>query len=169
MSATTETVLAFPFRFDYNKIMKKVRIYLDNCCLNRPFDDQRQLRVSLETQAKLFIQSLVVKEDIELLWSYMLELENRKNPFANKRLSIASFSSHAVDFVKRSDSVSKKADRFEAQGLKAADAIHLACAGEGGADFLITTDDKVLKFQSGGIQIVDPITFIKIFDHGEAK
>ena len=149
--------------------MKKARIYLDNCSLNRPFDDQRQLRVSLETQAKLFIQALVVKGDIELLWSYMSELENRKNPFENKQLSIASFSLHAIDFVKRSDLVSEKADQFAAQGLKDADAIHLACAIEGGADFLITTDDKVLKFPSSDVQIVDPITFIKIFDQWEAK
>ena len=93
--------------------MRKTRVYLDNCCLNRPFDDQRQLRVSLETQAKLFIQSLVVNGDMELLWSYMLELENRKNPFENKRLSITGFSSYAVDFIKRGDSVSKLADHLQ--------------------------------------------------------
>jgi hypothetical protein len=34
-------------------------IYLDNCAYNRPFDDQSQLRISLETQAKLYIQSLI--------------------------------------------------------------------------------------------------------------
>ncbi|MFN0197095.1 MAG: PIN domain protein, partial [Planctomycetaceae bacterium] len=33
-----------------------MRIYLDNCCFNRPFDDQRQIRVRLETEAKLCIQ-----------------------------------------------------------------------------------------------------------------
>ncbi len=27
------------------------RIYLDACCLNRPFDDQTQPRIALETQA----------------------------------------------------------------------------------------------------------------------
>jgi hypothetical protein len=95
----------------------------------------------------------------------MLELENRKNPFENKRLSIAGFSSHAIDFVKRSDSVSMMADQFTAKGLKSAAALHLACACEGNADFFITTDDKLLKFQSN-IQIIDPIVFIKILEHG---
>lgn len=28
-----------------------MRIYLDNCCYNRPYDDQSYLNVSLETQA----------------------------------------------------------------------------------------------------------------------
>ncbi|MGH2585054.1 MAG: hypothetical protein ACRDJE_09075 [Dehalococcoidia bacterium] len=30
-----------------------MRIYFDVCCLNRPFDDQRQERVRLETEALL--------------------------------------------------------------------------------------------------------------------
>ena len=33
-----------------------MRVYLDNCCYNRPFDDQSQLKVRLETEAKLFVQ-----------------------------------------------------------------------------------------------------------------
>ena len=31
----------------------KCRIYLDNCCFNRPYDDQSQPRIRFETQAKL--------------------------------------------------------------------------------------------------------------------
>jgi len=34
---------------------KKYRLYLDNCCFNRPFDNQKQLKIKLETEAKLFI------------------------------------------------------------------------------------------------------------------
>ena len=33
-----------------------MKIYLDNCCFNRPYDDQTQIRISLETQAKLYVQ-----------------------------------------------------------------------------------------------------------------
>ena len=29
-----------------------MRVYLDNCCYNRPFDEQTQLKVRLETEAK---------------------------------------------------------------------------------------------------------------------
>jgi hypothetical protein len=32
-----------------------MKIYLDTCCLNRPFDDQRQHRVRLETEAVTLI------------------------------------------------------------------------------------------------------------------
>lgn len=34
-------------------------IYLDNCCFNCPFDDQSQLKIRLETEAKLDIQEKV--------------------------------------------------------------------------------------------------------------
>lgn len=36
-----------------------MRIYLDMCCYNRPYDDQSQLKVALETQSKLHIQHLI--------------------------------------------------------------------------------------------------------------
>jgi len=39
-----------------------LKVYLDNCCFNRPFDDQNQVRVRIETEAKLFIQMKMSKE-----------------------------------------------------------------------------------------------------------
>lgn len=49
---------------------------MDNCCFNRPYDDQSQLRISLETQAKLYIQDLIKNSKVELAASYMLLFEN---------------------------------------------------------------------------------------------
>jgi hypothetical protein len=66
----------------------KYRIYLDNCCFNRPYDDQTQLRIYLETQAKLYIQALVYENKIELAWSFMLKFENSRNLFSGKREAI---------------------------------------------------------------------------------
>lgn len=31
-------------------------IYLDNCCYNRPYDNQSYVSIFIESQAKLFIQ-----------------------------------------------------------------------------------------------------------------
>ena len=42
-----------------------MRVYLDNCCYNRPFDDQSQLKVRLETEAKLFVQQLMRTGTVE--------------------------------------------------------------------------------------------------------
>jgi len=69
----------------------KLRIYLDNCCYNRPYDDQSQLRISLETQAKLHIQKLIVSDYFELTSSYMLDYECSRNPYEMRRRTIRSF------------------------------------------------------------------------------
>ena len=64
-------------------------IYLDNCCFNRPFDDQEQLKIRIETEAKLFLQEKGRLGEIALVWSFMLNLENDRNPFEEKRRLIA--------------------------------------------------------------------------------
>ena len=55
-----------------------MKIYLDNCCFNRPYDDQTQIRISLETQAKLYVQGLVRERKVELVTSYVLWYENSR-------------------------------------------------------------------------------------------
>ena len=52
-----------------------MRIYLDNCCFNRPFDDQGQAKVKLEAEAKMTIQSRVLNGELELAWSSVLDVE----------------------------------------------------------------------------------------------
>lgn len=36
-----------------------MRVYLDNCVMNRPFDDQSHIRIRLEAEAKLYIQACI--------------------------------------------------------------------------------------------------------------
>jgi len=38
----------------------KTRVYLDNCCFNRPYDNQSYLKIELETKAKLKIQEMII-------------------------------------------------------------------------------------------------------------
>ena len=52
-------------------------VYMDLCCFNRPFDDQSQPRIYLETEAKLFIQRKIKDGEIELAWSYMQQCQSR--------------------------------------------------------------------------------------------
>lgn len=68
-----------------------MKVYLDNCCFNRPYDDQTQIRISLETQAKLYIQDLIRKGQIDLVASYILWYENSRNPYETKRNTIGIF------------------------------------------------------------------------------
>ena len=66
-----------------------MRIYLDNCCLNRPCDDQRQMRVRLEAEATLCIQEHIRSGTLELAWSYILDFANAANPFEERRTTIS--------------------------------------------------------------------------------
>ena len=68
-----------------------MRVYLDNCCYNRPYDDQTQLRISLESQAKLNIQTRIKNGEIELATSYMTSFENSENPYEMRRSNILDF------------------------------------------------------------------------------
>lgn len=75
-----------------------VRVYLDNCCLNLPFDDQRQIRVRLEAEAALFILEQIRIGTLELVWSYMIDFENTANPFDEQRTTISSWRQYAASF-----------------------------------------------------------------------
>ena len=68
--------------------MKKIKVYLDNCCFNRPYDDQRMISTYLETQAKLTIQQLVDDNFLDLIWSFIIDYENSYHPIFTIKESI---------------------------------------------------------------------------------
>jgi predicted nucleic acid-binding protein len=145
--------------------MDKIKVYLDNCSYNRPFDDQRQLRISLETQAKLYIQSLIENKEIDLIWSYVCEFENYNNPFENKKLSIAQFSENAKYSVIENKSILIMANKIMQSGIEPVDSLHLSCAINAGVDYFITVDNRLLRYRNNSIKIIDPIMFIKTWEN----
>ena len=145
--------------------MPELIVYLDNCAFNRPFDDQRQIRIFLETQAKLYIQYLITSNKIGLICSYMSYFENVDNPHKDRRFSIAEFFKHAKKIINydRAEKVEEKASGIMKYSIRNKDAIHIACAIVGGCDYFITTDDDLIKKYTGNeIRICDPIDFITI-------
>ena len=141
-----------------------MRIYLDNCSFNRPFDDQSQIRVRMEAEAKLFIQDQVQGGHMELAWSYILDYENSANPFSERRTAIAGWKRHAVHDVHESEIVMKMAEEIhQARGLSSMDALHVACAIEACCDYYITTDDGLIRKMSGAdrLNVLDPTAFIR--------
>ena len=144
-----------------------MRIYLDNCCYNRPYDDQKQIRISLEAQAKIFIQNAVKRGEIELASSFVMRHENEKNPFTDKRNAIEDFIETNVSIFISSDKraeVQNIAEEIMSTGIKSADAAHIACAILSECDYFLTTDDRVLKYHSDKIKILNPVEFLKILE-----
>ena len=137
-----------------------MRLYLDNCCFNRPFDDQTQLRISLESQAKLEVQDMILNGTHTLVWSYMLEYENLQNPFEIRKDAIIKWKDIAEINAVENENILKRAERLSELGIKAKDAIHIACAIESGCDYFLTTDIGILKKKIDSIKVRNPIEFI---------
>jgi len=142
--------------------MNIIKIYLDNCCYNRPYDDQTQLRIELETKAKLHIQQQVVEKEILLVSSDILEFENKDNPYLLRKSAIKSFLKNASEYVDMSEEIINSAREINQKGIKIKDASHLACAIFAQCDYFLTTDDKLLKYKNDKIRILNPIDFIMI-------
>lgn len=141
-----------------------MKIYMDNCCYNRPYDDQTYIRIHLETEAKLHIQQVVRNGEIDLVTSYMLEYENGKNRFSHKKQAIADFMNANESYyvgINKETEAKMIAGHIMETGIKSADALHVACAILAGCDYFITTDDRLLKLQIEEIQVVTPGELIR--------
>ena len=141
--------------------MTKYRIYLDNCCFNRPYDDQNNLLVLLETESKLFIQDLIYSGKLALVWSFVLDYENSDNPFEERKRSIAAWKKLSIIDCSLCVQIINAAGELMKKGLRQKDASHIACAIYAGADFFITTDKKILNKHVQGIELINPLDFAR--------
>ena len=138
----------------------KNKIYLDNCCFNRPYDNQSYLKIELETKAKLRVQELVVDGSLELVISYILEMENDDNPYIERKTTIEGFFKYATINIDESEAILSIAEEARTRGLKIKDSLHLACAIVAKCDYFLTTDTRFTKHRDSRIKIVNPIEFI---------
>ncbi len=141
--------------------MKKV--YLDVNIYNRPFDDQSQVRIRLETISIFSIMQRIKKRELLLVWSFIIDYENSLNPYDDVRQEVDFLSSIASKSILPSDTIVTQAMKFESMGIKPRDALHVACALEAGADYFLTCDDKLINKASSirGLKILNPIRFIE--------
>jgi len=139
-----------------------MRIYLDNCCYNRPFDSQMDLCIHLETMAKMRVQALMKGGDVEYVWSDALDYEIGQSPNFQEPDMIAPWKYNAVETVVVDDAVISRGEEIERFGVKAMDAIHIACAEAASCDWFLTTDKGITKkLQTlGGMRIANPVEFV---------
>ena len=122
-----------------------MRIYLDTCCLQRPFDDQTQLRIRVETEAVLAILSAVQAGDLVLLTSEALEYEIRRIPDEQRRREASAILVLASERLLLNEKSEALACALERSGISSMDALHVALASEASANYFATTDDRLLK------------------------
>lgn len=140
-----------------------MKIYLDVCCFNRPFDEQRNVRVKLETEAKLEIQAEIRAGKYHIVWSNILDYENSRNPHVERRLQIEGWKKYAAQDIEENNKILAIANKLSDLGLKSLDSLHVACAIESNCTYFISTDDKILNRQDKikEIEIIDLYGFIR--------
>jgi hypothetical protein len=119
-----------------------MRVYFDNCCLQRPLDDQTQPRIRVETEAVFALLAAVQAGDLSLLGSEALEYKVGCIPDEARQNEVLEVLSLAAERLEVTNEVERLALSFEQQGVQAMDAIHLAIASIAKADFsaLATTN-----------------------------
>ena len=143
-----------------------MKIYLDACCLNRPFDDQRQARVRLEAEAILLILQKLHQREWEWIGSDVLayELGQTEDVERKERLLLLAGQSHQV--VELTEKILTQAEKLETSGFDSYDAIHLASAEQAKVDIFLTTDDNMQKIANRNKKlfsfiVVNPVTWLE--------
>jgi predicted nucleic acid-binding protein len=129
-----------------------VKIYLDVCCLNRPFDDHSQERIRLESEAVITI--LGRSKTLTLLTSEILDIEISRIPDEDRKQKVRLLSSISKMNIVIDDEIISRAKELNKMGFKSFDAFHIACAEKGQADALLTTDDHLLKKAKSHGQVI---------------
>ena len=141
-----------------------MKIYLDNCAIQRPFDDKTQLRIAVESEAILGILQLVESGKIDLLSSDILAYEVEKTPNMNRRDAAVEVLNFASKRIKMNATIQKNAANFVDLGIDPLDALHVASALQASADYFCTCDDKLLKniaaLRNLNIKIVSPVELV---------
>ena len=140
-----------------------MRIYLDSCCYNRPYDDQTNITNSLETQAKLTIQECIRLDRYELCTSAALYHEIDASPYVSQSDVIRTFIQNCTSLYvgeEMKDEVESLASEIMETGVKYYDACHVASAILAGCDYFITVDKRLLKYNSDKIRMINPVEFI---------
>ena len=141
--------------------MPKIKVYLDNCAYNRPFDDQKDIRIRLESEAKLYIQEQIKDNRIDLVWSSVNDYENNDNPSPEKRERIITWKNIAARQYALNQAILQKALELQSLDIRAKDALHIAAAIYSGCDFFITTDRKILNKKIDDVAVVNPVVFVE--------
>lgn len=122
-----------------------VAVYLDVCCLNRPFDDWAQERVRLEGDSVLAILERVRTGEWQLISSEAIAVELGKMRNLEKKTSILSLLALATQMQDINPTVEERSQQLEGFGFGLFDSFHLACAEAAGADIFLSRGDRLLK------------------------
>lgn len=118
---------------------------MDACCINRPFDDQRDGRVRLESESFLILLEEIEKGNLHWLGSVILDFEIEQTPDKIKQKKSKNYLLSVNKKINMNLEIKNRADELQSLGFKTFDALHISCAEYGKSDAFLTTDDKLFK------------------------
>ena len=121
------------------------RIYLDACCLNRPFDDQTQARIRLESEAVILVLNRCQQGQGEWIGSNALHFEVGRIPDPERRRRVLALLNFVSSMVASEGADFARGRELLALGFKGMDALHVALAEKANCSVLLTTDDAMLR------------------------
>ena len=141
-----------------------MKIYMDVCCLCRPFDDQMTGRIRLEVTAVQEIIRRCSAQEFSLVTSEVIEEELSKIPDIRKRLRVGKILSVANESILIDEEIISRMHELIILGGAAMDSLHIACAERAGA-VLLTTDDGLITFFKSHrdiqVQVENPVIWLK--------
>lgn len=145
------------------------KVHLDACCLNRPFDDQTQDRVRLESEAILLILNHIQQGHLDWTASRALEYEIGKGPDPERRERVQALLDFATSSIDVGPDEENRSGALKLLGFHAVDALHIACAESAACDVLLTTDDRLLRAaqrnaQHFKVRCANPVDWLREVD-----
>jgi len=97
-----------------------------------------------------------------LHWSYILDFENRNNPFIERKTEINKWKELSSSDIEETDAILKRMNKLCASGIKPLDSLHISCSIEQNCNYFLTVDKGILKKADRikEIKVLSPIEFI---------
>lgn len=143
-----------------------MKIYLDVCCLNRPFDDQSQPRIHLESEAILTIIRQIEFGAWVWISSDAVAYEIYKTPNEERQERLWQLEQKATERFELNNEVFAQAEALQKLGFTEYDALHLAFTQHAKVDVLLSTDDKLVKranlnFTVLQLKVANPLAWLQ--------
>jgi predicted nucleic acid-binding protein len=144
-------------------------VYLDMNVYKRPFDDQTQMRVRLETVAITMMFALVEEGHLSVRWSFVLDYENSRDPVLERREFVQHLARCCENSIEPDESIRDLARSLSnTQDVLGRDALHLASAEVSGCDYFVTCDDRLIRLglrlaEQGvmTVRVINPINLLQ--------
>ena len=141
-----------------------LKLYLDTCCYNRPFDDLEQEKINLEANAIENIFRKHINKEVEIYKSMVIDFEISKIKLDNKRRQVEDlYDAIELSQIIYSQEIKQRAIELKQFNIKDMDTLHLAFAESVDIDYFITTDRILInasKRSNLKIKVINPIEFI---------